>query len=401
MGDLKAIGSEKLTGQDKIKRIMEIARYGETSKNTELHTKTNSFTKRAADGNLYAIVHEKDGYYVKSGINESSLDYVNGLSNKKRNRYRSYSAALKRLNLMLKPINEEYNNGYGDSMFEQEDEEKMVIKTKKTPTPPPAAPTPPAAPAPTAPPAPAPTGDDMDVDVDMDMGDEDMDVDVDMDMGGEESFDAEEERPSIKSIQKLTGKLGQKMREFEDEMDSDMIKYVLNSIISAIDLDLLDEDDREDIISRLEPEEDDEYGMEDEFDVDVDVQDDMEDDMGDAYDDMGMGDDLEDPTGLEESLKNKVNKTLKKYFKKSQREKGRELFNESANRSYIRKQISKTKKVNDPITLSETIEQELKAKKVLKSNKNIKFIGKTKNSTLVFEGKHRRLGVTKHGQLVR
>ena len=27
MGDLKAIGSEKLTGQDKIKRIMEIARY--------------------------------------------------------------------------------------------------------------------------------------------------------------------------------------------------------------------------------------------------------------------------------------------------------------------------------------------------------------------------------------
>ena len=141
--------------------------------------------------------------------------------------------------------------------------------------------------------------------------------------------------------------------------------------------------------------------MEDEFDVDVDVQDDMEDDMGDAYDYMGMGDDLEDPTGLEESLKNKVNKTLKKYFKKSQREKGRELFNESANRSYIRKQISKTKKVNDPITLSETIEQELKAKKVLKSNKNIKFIGKTKNSTIVFEGKHRRLGVTKHGQLVR
>ena len=89
MGDLKAIGSEKLTGQDKIKRIMEIARYGESTKNTELHIKTNSFTKRAADGNIYAIVHEKDGYYVKSGLNESSLDYVNGLSNKRKNRYRS------------------------------------------------------------------------------------------------------------------------------------------------------------------------------------------------------------------------------------------------------------------------------------------------------------------------
>ena len=31
-------------------------------------------------------------------------------------------------------------------------------------------------------------------------------------------------------------KLGQKMREYEDEMDSDMIKYVLNSVISAVDL---------------------------------------------------------------------------------------------------------------------------------------------------------------------
>ena len=112
MGDLKAIGSEKLTGQDKINRIMEIARYGETSRNTDYHTSTNSFTKKASDGLTYAVVQEKDGYYVKSGLNESNLEYVNGLANKKRNRYRSYSAALKRLNLMLKPINEEFNGGY-------------------------------------------------------------------------------------------------------------------------------------------------------------------------------------------------------------------------------------------------------------------------------------------------
>ena len=115
MGDLKAIGSEKLTGQDKIKRIMEIARYGESTQNKEYHSSTNSFTKRAANGVTYAIVHEKDGYYVKSGLNESKLDYVDGLSNKRKNRYRSYSAALKRVNLMLRPINEQYNNGRGDS----------------------------------------------------------------------------------------------------------------------------------------------------------------------------------------------------------------------------------------------------------------------------------------------
>ena len=40
MGDLKPIGSEKLTGDAKIKRIMEIARFGETNKNGEYHTET-------------------------------------------------------------------------------------------------------------------------------------------------------------------------------------------------------------------------------------------------------------------------------------------------------------------------------------------------------------------------
>jgi hypothetical protein len=218
-------------------------------------------------------------------------------------------------------------------------------------------------------------------------------------MGDEESFDTEEERPTIKSIQKLTGKLGQKMREYEDEMDSDMIKYVLNSIISAVDLELLDEDDRDDIIGRLEPEED-EYGIEDDFEVDADV--DMDDDMDDVYDDMGMGDDLEDPTmGLEESLKNKVNKTLKKYFKPSQFEKGRRLFNESAKKSYIKQQIVKSKSKPAPVALSETIEQELKVNEVLNSNKNIKFIGKSKSGAIMFEGKHRRLGVTKEGEIIR
>jgi hypothetical protein len=315
MGDLKSIGSEKLTGQAKINRIMEIARYGETSKNTELHIKTNSFTKRAADGNIYAIVHEKDGYYVKSGLNESSLDYVNGLSNKRKNRYRSYSAALKRLNLMLKPINEEYNDGYGDSMYEQEEQgEKFVLKPDGTPEGGvPAPPAPPAAPAPAAPAPPAPAGgglpmDDMGDMGDMgdmeaaydDMGGDDMDdVDVDVDMeGGGEDFDQLEQTPTVKSIQKLTGKLGQKMREYEDDMDSDMIKYVLNSVIAAVDLDTLDDEDRDDIVSRLEPELEDDYGMEDDFeaDVDIDMDDDEDFDMGGEEVDVDMDVDM----GMEE-----------------------------------------------------------------------------------------------------
>jgi hypothetical protein len=56
MGKLKPIGSEKLKGQDKIKRIMEIARYNEVDKNNTNHIATNSFSKTASDGNeLVAI----------------------------------------------------------------------------------------------------------------------------------------------------------------------------------------------------------------------------------------------------------------------------------------------------------------------------------------------------------
>ena len=117
MGDLRPIGSEKLTGQDKIKRIMEIARYGETEKNTENHIQTKSFIKEGKDGMTYAIVKELDGYYLKTGINESELDYIDGLRNKKKNRFKSYSAALKRMNLIFKPLNEEYNVGKADPMY--------------------------------------------------------------------------------------------------------------------------------------------------------------------------------------------------------------------------------------------------------------------------------------------
>ena len=46
MADLKAIGSEKLTGDAKIRRIMEIARYGESSQNKELHTHNKFLVER-------------------------------------------------------------------------------------------------------------------------------------------------------------------------------------------------------------------------------------------------------------------------------------------------------------------------------------------------------------------
>ena len=264
MGKLKPIGSEKLTGQDKINRIMEIARYGEVTKNDEYHISTNSFSQKAADGKTYAIIQEKDGYYLKCGINESELEYVSGGMNKKKDRFGSYSKALKRMNLIFKPLNDEYNEGKGHSMYDEMDEqEKFVLNV-------------------------ADEGGDEEMDMDMDMGDEDMgdeelDMDMDMDMGDEDvevDVDAEVDMEGfMKPIQKLTGKLGQKLRDSGEEMGSADIKYVLNSVISAVDLENLDDEDKDDVLDRFE---DDEaaYGDDEEMDMDVD--------MGDEELDMDM-----------------------------------------------------------------------------------------------------------------
>ena len=163
MGRLRPIGSEKLKGDDKIKRIIEIAHYGEVEKNKEYHTETTSFSKKGADGNTYSIIQERDGYYLKCGINESQLDYVSGFMNKKKDRFKSYSAALKRMNLIFKPLNEEHNDGKGIPMYEQytevvttedvedemEEQEKFVLKVPEDET-----------------------SDEEEMDIDLDMGDE-------------------------------------------------------------------------------------------------------------------------------------------------------------------------------------------------------------------------------------
>jgi hypothetical protein len=99
----------------------------------------------------------------------------------------------------------------------------------------------------------------------------------DMDMESEDGGEGKKEEITFKLIQKLTGKLAQKLRSYgeDKEMSSDNIKYVINSIISAIDVESLDEDDIEEIINRLEGEEEEgEEGMGSE-EMDIDNQDTM------------------------------------------------------------------------------------------------------------------------------
>ena len=66
--------------------------------------------------------------------------------------------------------------------------------------------------------------------------------------------EAEEEDP-VKAIQKLTGKLSQKMRDTEEKLTPEDIKYILNSIISASDVKKLTDEDKTDITNKIEDKE--------------------------------------------------------------------------------------------------------------------------------------------------
>jgi hypothetical protein len=77
--------------------------------------------------------------------------------------------------------------------------------------------------------------------------------------GGEDE-DAGKRSSYMAEAQKYAGKLGQELRDLHDRMESDDIKYILNMIISAVDLDKLSDEDIEDVAKKFEREEE-EGGM--------------------------------------------------------------------------------------------------------------------------------------------
>ena len=260
MAGLKPIGSEKLQGMDKIRRMIEISRYNENIPQNINETDSSEYKITLADGNTYEIVKERQGYIVKMSINESVSDYIEPMKGRKY--YSSYSQALKRLNLMTKEINTLFENEEGTPLL-GEQKKKFILKTKKpkeVESPAAEAPAPEVAPAPETPPTP-PTPDmggepameppmpDMGGGEMPDMGAEpDMETPIpDMGFEEEEEIDVEkkpkEKKVSdLKRIQILTGKLAQKIRSYEEEKELDPkdIKYIINSILSAIDVDVLD-----------------------------------------------------------------------------------------------------------------------------------------------------------------
>jgi hypothetical protein len=409
MADLKPLGSEKLEGQEQISRILEISNYG--SKPTTLSENKNSkadYSIQMADGKYYGIVKEKTGYVVKVGISESELDYNEPMQNRKH--YKSFSQAMKKVNLIAGELNRIHENTEGVNIIGEQ--KKFVLKT----------------PEPKVDvdidvdePSMEPEADlDMDVDMDVDMGmdseegvdDLDMDLDLDLDDTEEEvevDVDVEDEESSFKVIQKLTGKIGQKLRTYDKNqgLSSEDIKYVLNSIISAVELDKLSEEDKEDILANFEEDETD-YDMEGEVDIDVESGDDELDLDLDL--DMDMDMDMEEPEGEMaegDSMKSmvdeifgesKVDKVLEKYFvvtdgekKITESKKIKKFLAEKVNTISVKKEIKR---------LSESIEQELTSEFILKENTNIKFLGKTNKGNLIFESGKKQFKVTSKGELL-
>ena len=235
MAELKPLGSEKLNGDDKLKRILELTYY-KNANNTQ--TKSAELVSEAKNGGgVYGIVKERDGYYVKRGLNESSLDYIGGMFMKNKNRFSSYAEALKRLEMVK-------------GQEELQEATKYVLKQNKPQE---------EIPAPEAMDAPAPAAEPSSDMPAPDMEAPDTEAPSD-DMGGEDmgSETSSEGKPSdyMAEVQKFAGKLGQELRDQKEKMESDDIKYVLNMIISAVDLDKLEEEDIEEISKKFERDED-------------------------------------------------------------------------------------------------------------------------------------------------
>jgi len=242
MGEYKPLGSEKLGGDEKLRRILELTYY-KTNSNKSSDSKIQ--VVKESNNGVYGIVKEKDGYYVKKGLNESSLDYIGGLFMKNKNKFSSYSEALKRLELLKGQEELQEATKY---VLKQKSEGESSGEPSSDGTVPPFPP-----PAPSTETPPPPEGEEMTPPPppSEEMGGEEMPSE-EPEMTGQEGS-----KPSdyMAEIQKFAGKLGQELRDQKQKMESDDIKYVLNMIISAVDLEKLDGDDLDDIAKKFEPKE--------------------------------------------------------------------------------------------------------------------------------------------------
>jgi len=325
------INPKKIKGQKQLNRMKDLMSKMNTLTESKTFSELE-LIKRGPNGIVYGIIRENHDYFIKITEKKGGtflaedFNYVGGLQNKYDERYGTYAEAIKQLNMKFDMLNESFGIKTNNNIFESDgvptanpsggiksggigfvmenpgddhpdqncweahekdgkdhdewkneqkedpadveieepggeqlldeegeevEEQKKVIKVDA-----------PAAPA--APPV------EDEVSVDEFGGDE---------FGGDDEFGSEEEievdvegddedNPT-KKIQKLTGKVTQQMRELE-EPDPELDKYVINSVISAIQWEDMSEEDVEDIIAKIEGDE--EEGEGEEVDIEVDAE---------------------------------------------------------------------------------------------------------------------------------
>jgi hypothetical protein len=277
------------------------------------------------------------------------------------------------------------------------------------------------------------------------------------DMG--EPSDDEDGVVSFKAIQKLTGKLAQKLRKLnqgEEPISADDTKYVLNSILSALDLSVLTDEDMEDIISKLEdselesddeteePSDDEDYQMPDDEDAPPPPSDEelpeyemseeetneyIEGMIGGDYDlgfkkepkevnipkaiassyakearnqlgDMLESDDLDGVEGIFDSVfsESKVDNIIKSYFVETDSEK--KFIQEQKQKKFLTEKVKKVKIMREVRNLSETFQQENISSKFLDRYSKANFVGKTNKKNLVFEVNGKQYKITPHGAIL-
>ena len=305
------VNPKKIKGQDKLDRIKDLmGKMSTLNESTSLSEIEN--VKKGANGVTYAIIRENQNYFIKTTEKTSGtlmsedFQYIGGLQNKNLERYNSYAEALKQLNLKFDMLNESYGvkgninlfesdatevkvaNASGVVMKEEEPEliedQKSVIKVD-------------------VPASEAPVEDEVE-EVDVEEGGEDEDPfaeeggeDMSMDMEVEEEGDEEEGDGYTKKIQKLTGKIGQLLRD-KDEPDAELDKYVINSIVAAIDWEEIPDEDVEDIIAKIEGEDEEDGELEGDEDMSMDME--VEEGGEDEDPFAEEGDEDEDPFATEE-----------------------------------------------------------------------------------------------------
>jgi len=269
-----------------------------------------------------------------------------------------------------------------------------------------------------------------------DMNDEMPEMDDDApDIDNERKQDKGDEQVTFKTIQKLTGRLTQKIRTIENEkgLTSEEIKYVLNMVISSIDLNNLDGDDRDDIISKLD--------LGDEMDDELPEMGDEMPEMGDELPEMGdempempeMGDEMPDiegmgnmgdempeiPNEMQPRMNNrrssnmgdqnrgetytprkrfeesKVDSVLSKYFEVSPNE---QKLNE-INRS--KQQLKLNENLNNAKRFSVSRSQLESVKKFLRENAAFNLVGRTNLDNVVLENKNKKtIRINKNGNIL-